>query len=37
VQGDSCTYAEEMTNYANWYAYYSTRMQAMKTADQFVL
>ncbi|HRF04431.1 PilC/PilY family type IV pilus protein [Accumulibacter sp.] len=31
-QGDSCTYAEEMTNYANWYAYYSTRMQAMKTA-----
>jgi Tfp pilus tip-associated adhesin PilY1 len=27
-----CTYAEEMTNYANWYAYYRTRMQAMKTA-----
>ena len=25
-------YAEEMTNYANWYAYYRTRMQAMKTA-----
>jgi len=29
---DPCTYAEEMTNYANWWAYYSTRMQAMKTA-----
>ena len=26
-----CTYAEEMTNFANWYAYYSTRMQLMKT------
>lgn len=30
--GDVCTYAEEMTNYANWYTYYRTRMQAMKTA-----
>ena len=30
--GASCTYAEEMTNYANWWAYYRTRMQAMKTA-----
>jgi Tfp pilus tip-associated adhesin PilY1 len=29
---DYCTYTEEMTNYANWYAYYRTRMQAMKTA-----
>ena len=28
----TCTYAEEMTNFANWYAYYSTRMQLMKTA-----
>ena len=28
----TCTYAEEMTNFANWYAYYSTRMQMMKTA-----
>jgi type IV pilus assembly protein PilY1 len=28
----SCTYAEEMTNYANWFAYYRTRMQLMKTA-----
>ncbi len=27
-----CTYAEEMTNYANWYAYYRTRMQGMKTS-----
>jgi type IV pilus assembly protein PilY1 len=27
----SCSYAEEMTNFANWYAYYSTRMQLMKT------
>ncbi|GHU28276.1 hypothetical protein AGMMS50256_10090 [Betaproteobacteria bacterium] len=29
---DPCTYDEEMENYANWYAYYRTRMQAMKTA-----
>ena len=28
----TCTYAEEMTNFANWYPYYSTRMQMMKTA-----
>jgi len=28
----SCTYAEEMTNFANWYAYYSIRMNMMKTA-----
>lgn len=27
-----CTYEEEMTNFANWYAYYRTRMQMMKTA-----
>ena len=27
-----CTYDEEMTNFANWYAYYHTRMQSMKTA-----
>lgn len=26
-----CTYEEEMTNFANWYAYYRTRMQTMKT------
>ncbi|QHI98153.1 hypothetical protein GT347_09225 [Xylophilus rhododendri] len=30
--GTTCTYAEEITNYANWYAYYQTRMQATKTA-----
>lgn len=28
----TCTYAEEMTNYANWWTYYRTRMQMMKTA-----
>ncbi len=27
-----CTYNEEMTNYANWYAYYRTRIQLMKSA-----
>jgi len=27
-----CTYAEEMTNFANWYAYYHTRMQMMKSS-----
>ncbi len=30
--GTTCTYAEEMTNYANWWTYYRTRMQTMKTA-----
>jgi type IV pilus assembly protein PilY1 len=30
--GTTCTYAEEITNYANWWAYYHTRMQSMKTA-----
>lgn len=30
--GTTCTYAEEMTNYANWWTYYRTRMQLMKTA-----
>jgi type IV pilus assembly protein PilY1 len=28
----SCTYEEEMTNFANWYAYYRSRMQMAKTA-----
>lgn len=28
----TCTYAEEMTNFANWYAYYHTRLQMMKTS-----
>jgi type IV pilus assembly protein PilY1 len=30
--GATCTYAEEMTNFANWYAYYKTRIQMTKTA-----
>jgi type IV pilus assembly protein PilY1 len=30
--GVNCTYAEEMTNFANWYAYYRTRIQMMKSA-----
>jgi type IV pilus assembly protein PilY1 len=29
---DSCTYDEEMTNFANWWAYYRTRMQMAKSA-----
>ncbi|HNC51374.1 MAG TPA: PilC/PilY family type IV pilus protein [Accumulibacter sp.] len=28
----TCTWEQEMTNYGNWWAYYHTRMQAMKTA-----
>src|SRR5205823_1231293 len=28
----SCTYAEEIANYARWWTYYHTRMQMMKTA-----
>jgi type IV pilus assembly protein PilY1 len=28
----TCTYDEEMTNFANWYGYYKTRNQMMKTA-----
>lgn len=31
--GTTCTYAEEMTNYANWYAYYRTRILMMKTSS----
>ncbi|MES2106994.1 MAG: PilC/PilY family type IV pilus protein [Pseudomonadota bacterium] len=27
-----CTYAEEMTNFANWWTYYQTRIQTMKTS-----
>lgn len=30
--GTSCSYSEELQNFANWYAYYRTRMQMMKTA-----
>jgi type IV pilus assembly protein PilY1 len=28
----TCTYAEEMTNFANWWTYYKTRMQSMKSS-----
>lgn len=28
----TCSYAEEMTNFANWFAYYRTRMQMAKTS-----
>lgn len=28
----TCTYNEEMTNFANWWTYYRTRMQTMKTS-----
>ena len=31
----ACTYAEEMTNFANWFTYYRTRMQSMKTSASF--
>lgn len=30
--GATCTYTEELTNFSNWYAYYRTRMQMMKSA-----
>lgn len=30
--GSVCTYSEEMTNFANWWAYYHTRMQMAKSA-----
>jgi type IV pilus assembly protein PilY1 len=30
--GATCTYDEEMTNFANWHGYYKTRNQMMKTA-----
>jgi type IV pilus assembly protein PilY1 len=30
--GTLCTYNEEMTNFANWYSYYRTRNQMMKTS-----
>jgi type IV pilus assembly protein PilY1 len=29
--GTTCTYSEEMTNFANWFTYYHTRMQMMKS------
>lgn len=30
--GSTCTYSEEMTNFANWWTYYQTRIQYIKTA-----
>jgi len=30
--GATCTYNEEMTNFANWYAYYRVRMSMMKSS-----
>lgn len=30
--GTTCTYAEEMTNFANWWAYYRMRIQMAKSA-----
>ncbi len=30
--GSPCTYTQEMTNYANWWTYYQTRMQGMKSS-----
>ncbi|MFZ6646709.1 pilus assembly protein [Undibacterium sp. TJN25] len=30
--GATCTYTEEMTNFANWFTYYQARMQMMKTS-----
>ncbi|MBT9495139.1 MAG: PQQ-binding-like beta-propeller repeat protein [Paucibacter sp.] len=30
--GATCSHAEEMTNFANWFAYYRTRMQSMKSS-----
>ncbi len=31
--GASCTYAEELQNFANWYSFYRIRMLMMKTAS----
>ena len=30
--GATCTYQEEITNFSNWYSYYRTRNQSMKSA-----
>jgi type IV pilus assembly protein PilY1 len=35
VGATACTYDEEMTNFANWFTYYRTRMQSMKTSASF--
>jgi type IV pilus assembly protein PilY1 len=34
--GATCTYTEEMANFANWYAWYRTREQMMKTTMSLV-
>lgn len=34
--GSTCTYADEMANFANWYAWYRTREQMMKTTMSLV-
>ncbi|MCK9283380.1 MAG: PilC/PilY family type IV pilus protein [Rhodocyclaceae bacterium] len=31
--GTACSYTEELQNFANWYTYYRTRMQMMKSAS----
>src|SRR5581483_6982531 len=36
VQTITRTFDEEMTNYANWFAYYRTRIQAVKTVTSLV-
>ncbi|MBI2295182.1 MAG: pyrrolo-quinoline quinone, partial [Betaproteobacteria bacterium] len=33
VATGTCTYTEELQNFANWYSYYRTRMLLMKTAS----
>lgn len=35
--GTTCTYDEEMTNFANWWAYYRTRMQMAKSASSLAM
>ncbi|HIV73173.1 MAG TPA: PQQ-binding-like beta-propeller repeat protein [Candidatus Aquabacterium excrementipullorum] len=35
--GTTCTYTEEMTNFANWWAYYRTRMQMAKSASSIAM
>ena len=32
ANAQKCTYAEEMQNFANWYSYYRTRLQSMKSS-----
>lgn len=32
IGAGGCSYSEEMTNFANWWAYYRSRMQTMKSA-----